>query len=807
MDENNIIETNETEKIIDTNFDTELKNSYLAYAMSVITDRALPDARDGLKPVQRRILYAMNELHLSPAGPHKKSARIVGETMGKFHPHGDSAIYDAMARMAQDFSLRVPLVDGQGNFGSLDGDAPAAMRYTEARLSSWGESMMTDMDKETVTFIPNFDDSLKEPSVLPCSLPNLLINGTTGIAVGMSTNIPPHNPIEVMDMLTQYVRAGCTWTVDDIVSYVPGPDFPTGGEIVGTSGIQEMYKTGRGKLTLRGKSHVEETKNRFMVVITEIPYGITKERIVTQIATSLDERNIDGVVAVRDESDRTGTRIVVELYKRADPHHILALLHKTTSLTTTFGGNCLALVDGVPRTLTLKDIADIYIGHRREVITRRTRFCLQKAESRLHIVEGLLKALDILDDIISLIRKSKDTKKARQGLMNTYHFSECQANAILELRLARLTQLERKELAKEDASLRKNIKEYTSILESPKKLDMVMVAEFESIKNVLESQNIFARKTTIVPDIPKNKTNQMGLSFNGDMTHNEILPCLVMRTPDGGIKQKFVIKGAFKKREGTYVSSGVVYACTSDGKVYSRETRLIPSIDTRQYIDTHMLFRIDDTDADVVLLSPDIHNAVLFVFSDGKIKRMDIDDIIGGMQKNASRKIFPRSIKKGDMIAMLPCMITEKTTLGLFTRMGKALRIDLNSVSAQGRGGQGVAGINLEKKDTIAGALIFGTEQEEDTTCICFATDMRSGARFALSDLKVQGRGGKGVFFTRGDKGQGYVTSVIAAYESDIIMDGDETPVPMSDIKMRGVSEHTLSSFSSLKGPLQKQPH
>ena len=443
------------------NIDASMRAAYLDYAMSVIMARALPDARDGLKPVHRRILYAMYDMGIRSNSPYKKSARIVGEVLGKYHPHGDAAIYDSMARLAQDFSMRYPLIDGQGNFGSIDGDAPAAMRYTEARLAATAEEMLADIDKETIDFGGNFDDSLQEPNVLPARLPNLLLNGTSGIAVGMATNIPPHNLRELsaaLVYLIDHYAAIDEIPVDELIDLIPGPDFPTGGVIVGSEGITQAYSTGRGRIVLRGMAHIEELgANRHRIVITEIPYQLSKSSLIERIAELARSGRLDDIADLRDESDRRGMSIIIELKRGAQPKKVLNQLYKYTPLQSTFGVQLLALVDGEPRLLSLKRLLQIYLEHRREVITRRTQFELDKARQRAHILEGLLVALANLDAVIQTIRQSPDADVAKERLMERFDLSERQAQAILDMQLRRLAALERQKIETEHRELLERI--------------------------------------------------------------------------------------------------------------------------------------------------------------------------------------------------------------------------------------------------------------------------------------------------------------------------------------------------------------
>src|SRR5690606_8057594 len=469
-------------KVVPVGLEEEMRRSYLNFAMYVIVDRALPDVRDGLKPVQRRILYTMDEIGLRPDRPFKKSARVVGETMAKYHPHGDSAIYDAMVRMGQDFSYRYPLVEGHGNYGSIDGDPPAAMRYTEARLSRLAMEMLRDIDKDTVNFVPNFDDSLEQPETLPARFPNLLVNGATGIAVGMSTNIPPHNLGEVIDAIVELIDNPDA-TVADLMKHVKGPDFPTGALILGREGIREAYETGRGRLTMRARTRIEPLQGgRHRIVITEIPYMVNKAALVEKIAQLHHEKKVDGITALRDESDRSGMRIVIELRRDVNPNIVLNQLLKHSQLQETFSVIMLALVNGEPKVLNLKAMLEHYLDYQREVITRRTRFELRRAEERAHILEGYRIALDHIDEIIQLIRNADSDQTAKVQLMERFGLSERQAVAILDMQLRRLTGLEREKIETEYQELLKTIAHLRSILEDDKKRDAIIKDELLEIK-------------------------------------------------------------------------------------------------------------------------------------------------------------------------------------------------------------------------------------------------------------------------------------------------------------------------------------
>jgi DNA gyrase/topoisomerase IV, subunit A. len=472
---------NEEMRVIPVDVEDEMKKSFIDYAMSVIVSRALPDVRDGLKPVHRRILYAMNGLGLTPDKPYKKSVSVVGEVLGKYHPHGDVAVYDAMVRMAQDFSMREPLVDGHGNFGSIDGDPAAAMRYTEARLSKIAMEMLTDINKETVDFVPNFDENFKEPVVLPSRFPNLLVNGSQGIAVGMATNIPPHNLGEVIDGIIAYIDNPYI-TTDELMKYIKGPDFPTGGLIVGKDGIKDTYKTGRGKIIVRAKAEIEEHNGRNRIVITEVPYMVIKSKLVEKIAELVRDKHIEGISDLRDESDRNGMRVVIELKRDVNPKVVLNKLYMHTQMQQTFGAIMLALVDGAPKILSLNQIIEKYVDHQVDVITRRTRFELQKAEERAHILEGLKIALDHIDEVINVIRSSKTEPIAKQNLMEKFGLSDKQSQAIVDMRLGRLTGLERQKVEDELNELYRKIRELKGILADEKKVLEIIKKELKEIK-------------------------------------------------------------------------------------------------------------------------------------------------------------------------------------------------------------------------------------------------------------------------------------------------------------------------------------
>ncbi len=694
-------------KVIPLPIEEEIKHSYLDYAMSVIVGRALPDARDGLKPVQRRVLFSMLELGLRHNQPYKKSARVVGETMGKYHPHGDSAIYDTMARMAQDFSMRQPLVDGQGNFGSIDGDPPAAMRYTEVRLSSAGEQMLADIDEETVDWGPNFDDSLKEPLTLPTRVPNLLVNGSTGIAVGMATNLPPHNLGEVVDallLLLDNPDAG----VEEILSVLPGPDFPTGGVILGRQGIHDAFRTGRGKLTIRGKAHVEEgRKGKNSIVITEIPYMVNKTNLLEAIAKGVQAKTIDGITDLRDESDRRGIRVVLELARDANHEVILRQLFRRTQLQTTFGVINLALVDGRPLELSMTAMLGLFLDYRREVIRRRTVFRLRKAEERAHIVEGLIRAIDMIDAVITLIRSSKDPQEARSGLVGTLDFSEAQAQAILDMRLQRLTNLEKNKLEEEFAQLLADIEKYRSILGNPATLDMVVREELTEIRSGFADD----RRTTIVDAVDE-------VSLEDLIPEEEIV---VVLSRDGYLRRMPLeqyrlqgrggkgVKGATPKvgDEAAIISVSSthrdIFLFTTKGRVFAVKGHAIPEPRTGKGRLASQLISLENGESVVGMKDSHLHGAkfVFFITARGVAKRLPAEELEN--LTRAGRRVL--TVDEGDEIARVR-FSSGNDDIFIVTAKGQALRVSESEFRPMGRQARGVRGIRLMAGDRVVGCDI-----------------------------------------------------------------------------------------------------
>ncbi len=734
-------------QIID--IEQELKAAYLDYAMSVIVARALPDVRDGLKPVHRRILYAMHDMGLRSNAAYRKSARIVGEVLGKYHPHGDAAVYDAMARMAQDFSMRYPLVDGQGNFGSIDGDSPAAMRYTEARLAPIAEEMLRDIDKETVDWQPNFDGSLMEPVVLPARIPNLLLNGASGIAVGMATNIPPHNLNEVADALIYLIdhyeqldEVG----VDDIMRILPGPDFPTGALILGTEGIRQAYATGRGHLTLRAVTTIEERRGGgYSIIITEIPYQLNKANLIERIAALVRSGRVDGITDLRDESDREGLRIVIEIRRGVPARKVLNQLFKYTPLQTTFGVQMLALVDGEPRLLPIKRALILYIEHRRDVLTRRTQFELRKARERAHILEGLLIALKFLDEVIETIRRSESAEVAKTALMERFGLTEVQAQAILDMQLRRLAALERQKIEDEYTDIRKRIAYLEDLLAHPRKILDLIREDLEDIKARYGDE----RRTRILPQGPEEFSDE-------DLIMQEDL--LVTVTADGYIKRTPSRVFRAQRRGGrgikgmeTREEDKVAYAVgcrsldtllffTNQGRVYAERAYNLPE-GGRTAKGLPLV--------NVINLQPDEHMTALVAVSEfaedrfialctrqGKIKRLPLPTF----ERVRSTGLIAITLDKGDELGWAR-ITTGDQDLIITTRGGRVLRFPETQVRVMGRQAGGVQGIRLVGDDRVASLTAVLPEGH-----LLVVTQRGMGKRVPMDGIPRRNRNGQGVW-------------------------------------------------------------
>ncbi len=734
--------------------DQQMRDAYIDYAMSVIVSRALPDARDGLKPVHRRILYAMNDMGIRSTGAHKKSARIVGEVLGKYHPHGDQSIYDAMARLAQDFSIRYPLVDGQGNFGSIDGDSPAAMRYTEARISPITDEMLADIDKDTVDFSDNFDGSLKEPILLPSKLPNLLINGSQGIAVGMATNIPPHNLKEIAAainyMLENYDNED-NITVEELVKLVPGPDFPTGGIIVGREGINQAYSTGRGKIIVRGRTHIEDNPHnpgRYDVIITEIPYQVNKTTLIQRIADLVRSKKIDTIHDLRDESDRNGMRIVLELKKGGQPKQVLNLLYKHSFLQSTFGVQFLALVDNQPRMLTLKNSLKIFIDHRLNVIQRRTAFDLRKAKERAHILDGLLIALANLDEVIALIRASRDVESAKTGLMEKFELSEVQAQAILDLQLRRLAALERKKIEDEKIEIAAKIAYFEELLASPKMQRDVIREETEALAAKYGDE----RRTSIEldeyeelsdSDLVEDRSVIVSLTENGYIKR---VNADVYKTYKG--RGAVGVAGHKMKEEDELAK--MIFANTLDtmlfftnkGRVYSERVFRIHEADrTAKGIPVVNVINLEDEEkvTEIIAISEfDQDDNLLMVTANGKIKRTDLKKFEGVRASG----IIAIGLEEDDELCWVLRTNGEMDVI-LVTEKGKGLRFHESKVRLMGRTARGVKAMRIAEDDRLT-----SVDVAEESDFLLIAGEKGIGKRTKVSEIPRHGRATGGVMVT-----------------------------------------------------------
>lgn len=756
------------ERIVPIYIEEEVKDAYLNYAMSVIVGRALPDVRDGLKPVHRRILYAMQELNLDHSKPYKKCARIVGEVLGKYHPHGDAAVYDTLVRMAQDFSLRYPLVDGQGNFGSVDGDAAAAMRYTEARLAAVSDEMLGDIDKDTVNFGPNFDASLKEPLLLPASLPNLLVNGSSGIAVGMATNIPPHNLTEVADAIIYYLD-NPEAEVKDLMRYIKGPDFPTGGVICGKGGIKEAYTTGRGKLTVRARATVEHQKNgKDLIIVTEIPYQVQKSAIIENIAALVDDKKIEGISDIRDESDKDGMRIVVELKRDAEPQIILNQLFKHTQLETTFGIIMLALVENRPKVLNLKQVLDCYIEHRKVIIKRRTQFELDKALKRAHILEGLKIALKFIDRIIKVIKTSKSVEAARVNLVKEFDLSEIQAQAILEMQLQRLTALERDKIDAEYAELLKKIEFCRAILASEKKVEGIIKTELEELKKKYGDE----RRTDIVGEVEELEVEDLIAEEDVVVTishggYIKRLPVSSYRKQKRGGKG---VTGAELKEEDfiehLFVASTKDYLLifTGNGQVHWLKVYEIPQASRTSkgkaiinLVQMEPGAKISST-IPVKEFSSDKY--LVMVTKLGQIKKTMLDAY--GNPRKAG--IIGISLEKNDELIGVE-MTDGKQELLIGTRQGKAIRFSESKVRDMGRAAKGVRAISLGKKDEVIDLVV-----PKKDTAILTVTSLGFAKRTTVEEYRLTSRGGKGVINIKVTDKNGEAVNIKTVNDNDELM-------------------------------------
>ena len=759
------------ERLTQIAIEDEMRLSYLDYAMSVIVGRALPDVRDGLKPVHRRILYGMNEMGLGAARPYRKSAKIVGEIMGNYHPHGDSAIYDTLVRMAQDFNMRYPLVDGQGNYGSVDGDPPAAMRYTEARLTKLAEEMLVDIDRETVDFAPTYDESSEEPVVLPARIPNLLVNGAGGIAVGYATNIPTHNLGEVTAGLIALLERSES-TIRELMECIPGPDFPTAGYIYGTQGIKDAYETGRGLLTLRAKAEIEvdERTDRGQIIVSELPFQVNKAKLIEKIADLIHEKRIEGISDLRDESDRDGLRMVIELKRNENPTVILNQLYKQTNMQTTFGVIMLALVQNRPMVLNLKQILEAFIEHRKEVVIRRTAYDLRKAEERAHILEGLKRALESLDAVIALIRGASSPETARHGLMDQFELSEIQANAILDMRLQRLTQLEQDKLAQEYSELVTRIAHLRTVLGSEEMVRTIVKEEILEVKEQFTDD----RRTEIVPveaelqmeDLIAEEEVVVTITHAGYIKRNAVS---IYRAQHRGGKGKVgmgVKEEDFVEQIFTASTHDYLLFFTDAGRVYWLKVYQLPDVGRaskgKAIVNVLALNQGERVTATLPVREFSDDHYVVMATQKGYIKKTDLSAFSHPRQGG----IIALTLEEGDRL--LGVDITDGTRdILLGTRLGIVIRFRESDVRPVGRTARGVRGIALDEENAVIGMVTITSESQSS---ILTVTERGYGKRTQVEEYRTQSRAGKGVISVKVTDKNGPAISFHQVWDADEVM-------------------------------------
>jgi DNA gyrase subunit A len=783
----------QNEKIIPVCIEEEMKSSYLSYAMSVIVGRALPDVKDGLKPVHRRILYAMHELNLDHSKPYKKSARIVGEVLGKYHPHGDTAVYETLVRLVQDFSLRYPLAEGQGNFGSVDGDAAAAMRYTEARLAAISNEMLADIDKDTVDFVPNFDASLQEPILLPSALPNLLVNGSSGIAVGMATNIPPHNLTEVVDGIA-YLIDHPDAEIKELMKFVKGPDFPTGGIICGRSGIKDALESGRGKIMLRARVSIERQKSgKDNILITEIPYQVNKTTLIETIADLVQEKKVEGISDLRDESDKDGMRIVIELKRDTEPQIILNQLYKHTQMETTFGIITLALVDGRPRVLNLKQVMRCYVDHRKVIVRRRTQFELDKALKRAHILEGLKIALKYLDKIIKTIRESKNTLEAKKALMKNFDLSDIQAQAILEMQLQRLTALERDKIESEYLDLLKQIEKYRAILTSEKMVEEIIKEELATLKKKYGDE----RRTEIIGEVEDIELEDLIAEEDMVITisHEGYIKRLAMSAYR---KQKRGGKGvsAMETREEDFVehlfiasTKDYLLVFTDQGRLHWIKVYEIPQASRQSkgkaIINILQLAAKEKLAAVLPVKEFSDDKSIVLCSKQGVIKKT----VLSAFANPRKGGIVAMGLDKDDGVMGAKLTDSNQDIL-LATSQGKAIRFQEKQIREMGRQAKGVRGISLAKKDEVIGMEIVSADLTKTGATILTVTSSGFAKRTVIDEYRIQSRGGKGVINVKVTAKNGAAVALNCVLPDDELMtitqQGMMVRCPVKDIRETG---------------------
>ncbi len=759
---------NETKNIVEVGIDSSIEESYLAYSMSVIIGRALPDARDGLKPVHRRILYAMHELGLTSKVAYKKSARIVGDVIGKYHPHGDNAVYDALVRMAQDFSMRLELVDGQGNFGSIDGDNAAAMRYTEARMTKASEEILRDIDKDTIDFAPNYDDTLKEPDILPSRLPNLLVNGANGIAVGMATSIPPHRIDEIIDALA-HVLENPNAELDEILEFVKGPDFPTGGIIYGKAGIIEAYKTGRGRVKVRAKVHVEKTKNKEIIVLDEMPFQTNKAKLVEQISDLAREKQIEGISEVRDESDREGIRVVIELKRDAMSEIVLNHLYKLTTMETTFSIILLAIYNKEPKIFTLLELLRLFLNHRKTIIIRRTIFELEKAKARAHILEGYLIALDNIDEIVRLIKTSQSPEAAKNALIERFSLSEIQSKAILEMRLQRLTGLERDKIKEEYQNLLELIDDLNGILKSEDRLNEVVKTELLEVKEQFSSP----RRTEIqesyesidTEDLIANEPMVVSMSYKGYVKRVDLKAYEKQNRGGKGKLSGSTYEDDFIENFFVANTHDILLFITNKGQLYHLKVYKIPEasrIAMGKAI-VNLISLAPDEKIMATLSTKDFSDerSLAFFTKNGVVKRTNLSEFGGNRSYSGIRAIV---LDEGDELVGAKVVDNNAKHLLIASHLGIFIKFPLEDVREMGRHARGVRGIKLNENDFVVGAVVIS----DDSNKLLSVSENGLGKQTLAEAYREQSRGGKGIIGMKLTQKTGNLVGVISVDDENL---------------------------------------
>ncbi|GAA7800305.1 DNA topoisomerase (ATP-hydrolyzing) subunit A [Helicobacter pylori] len=790
---------NETKNIVEVGIDSSIEESYLAYSMSVIIGRALPDARDGLKPVHRRILYAMHELGLTSKVAYKKSARIVGDVIGKYHPHGDNAVYDALVRMAQDFSMRLELVDGQGNFGSIDGDNAAAMRYTEARMTKASEEILRDIDKDTIDFVPNYDDTLKEPDILPSRLPNLLVNGANGIAVGMATSIPPHRIDEIIDALV-HVLENPNARLDEILEFVKGPDFPTGGIIYGKAGIIEAYKTGRGRVKVRAKVHVEKTKNKEIIVLDEMPFQTNKAKLVEQISDLAREKQIEGISEVRDESDREGIRVVIELKRDAMSEIVLNHLYKLTTMETTFSIILLAIYNKEPKIFTLLELLRLFLNHRKTIIIRRTIFELEKAKARAHILEGYLIALDNIDEIVRLIKTSQSPEAAKNALIKRFTLSEIQSKAILEMRLQRLTGLERDKIKEEYQNLLELISDLNGILKSEDRLNEVVKTELLEVKEQFSSQ----RHTEIqevyenidIEDLIANEPMVVSMSYKGYVKRVDLKAYERQNRGGKGKLSGNTYEDDFIENFFVANTHDILLFITNKGQLYHLKVYKIPEasrIAMGKAI-VNLISLAPDEKIMATLSTKDFSDerSLAFFTKNGVVKRTNLSEFGSNRSYSGIRAIV---LDEGDELVSAKIVDKNAKHLLIASYLGIFIKFPLEDVREIGRSARGVIGIRLNENDFVVGAVVIN----DDGNKLLSVSENGLGKQTLAEAYREQSRGGKGIIGMKLTQKTGNLVSVISVDDENLDLMILTASAKMIRVSIKDIKETIGRNTSGVK--------